>query len=42
MSVGLAQGTITLDVNSGLFALTKRADDLLYAAKGTGKNKVCM
>lgn len=40
VSIGAAQKKISKDVESELHALIKSADDLLYSAKKTGKNKV--
>lgn len=40
VSIGAAQKKINKDVESELHTLIKNADDLLYSAKKTGKNKV--
>src|SRR4030066_532025 len=40
VSIGAAQRKLDQDVESELYAITKSADDLLYTAKKTGKNKV--
>lgn len=40
VSIGLSVGVLDRNVEQGMMQLIKKADDCLYSAKGSGKNKV--